>query len=1108
MSERLLHALSLAQDAEGAERAARELLPALRSRGEQPSAGGVVKAVSACLLEHCRSAEVMSLCAQCLASATATGSGTAAAAAIRLEGAYRGAVGALRHHHADARVVRDVCRALARPCSASAQTALAVLKERQAAEALSSAITHAARRGEGDAVDAALQLLAALTKHERCATRAAGAGEHALLLPAVRAAMAMASAQAHGASAGSGAVRWDTLGAAARVLKNMAKWDDSRAALLASADAARAMAELTRLLAASAVDGANPAAAKLTKRAYRALWLLAEGRLPPLPPCDAAWAASQWAHAQKAPAPEAAKLVSAESDFERAIFPEAAVSLPEVDGEQTAAQTVAHTAMALRAGGWAQLVAPPPPAASAPPLACAGAGAGAGADRFQGEGRRLAPMMMLHELRRIADAEDVHNELLYHNCDGGGDGGESGAGGGAGAGQGAAGGGGGGSNKAQALLRRELPRAIHEAHWGDLLGDLPLPTDFDAARGGALDAAGSESSEARGGWFACSDGGRGVADKGKLAGGGGMGGNKGGKGSEADAAPVVEMAVPASRGALPAMPATFPSAKAERSAGVPSARRSVIPPLSFESRFESGNLKRATRVHATEYDLMLAEDLNDPDNHCQWFYFAVAGMVPGISYKLNIINMGKKDSLFNDGLQPLVCPVFAAEQAGAVGDATPPWNWRRAGTQVCYYASPYRYRPRPGASAAAAALRKAAGRKPKRESTKGSSPPSCGSGLYVLTFTLTVAQPGRAPVAGELPDGATAVYVAANYPFTYSDLQRYLSVALSSEGRLTPARDVCRRTSLCRTLAGHQCDLLTITDFTASVVEMTERQYVVLSARVHPGETNASWMMKGVLDFLLGESKVALQLRRAYVFKIVPMLNPDGVVAGNQRCSLAGVDLNRCWASPARKKHPTIYFTKKMIECIVAARSMLMFCDLHGHSRKQDVFIFGCEAPASARGSAEKETATGAGAEGPENEKDKSPAYSAPPGTRERVLPFLLSRRSAAFSMQKCNFKVQKSKYCTARVVVARELGVGNSYTLEASMGGSNASHFRTADLEGVGKALCLALADATASDEQPLLAAVVEAVRRLATGAEVEADDDDGWTMRGGHRCEIGLRS
>ena len=48
------------------------------------------------------------------------------------------------------------------------------------------------------------------------------------------------------------------------------------------------------------------------------------------------------------------------------------------------------------------------------------------------------------------------------------------------------------------------------------------------------------------------------------------------------------------------------------------------------------------------------------------------------------------------------------------------------------------------------------------------------------------------------------------------------------------------------------------------------------SGRVHPGETNASWMMKGVIDFLTGPSLDAKLLRDNFVFKVVPMLNPDG----------------------------------------------------------------------------------------------------------------------------------------------------------------------------------------------------------------------------------------
>ncbi len=40
------------------------------------------------------------------------------------------------------------------------------------------------------------------------------------------------------------------------------------------------------------------------------------------------------------------------------------------------------------------------------------------------------------------------------------------------------------------------------------------------------------------------------------------------------------------------------------------------------------------------------------------------------------------------------------------------------------------------------------------------------------------------------------------------------------------------------------------------------------------------------------------------------MLNPDGVIYGNYRCSLLGVDLNRRWINPSKILHPTIYYTK------------------------------------------------------------------------------------------------------------------------------------------------------------------------------------------------------
>ena len=62
------------------------------------------------------------------------------------------------------------------------------------------------------------------------------------------------------------------------------------------------------------------------------------------------------------------------------------------------------------------------------------------------------------------------------------------------------------------------------------------------------------------------------------------------------------------------------------------------------------------------------------------------------------------------------------------------------------------------------------------------------------------------------------------------------------------------------------------------------------------------------------------------------MLNPDGVIAGNHRCNLAGLDLNRAWATPTEDVSPTILHTKNLIRLMQQeGRNVILFCDLHGH---------------------------------------------------------------------------------------------------------------------------------------------------------------------------------
>lgn len=166
-------------------------------------------------------------------------------------------------------------------------------------------------------------------------------------------------------------------------------------------------------------------------------------------------------------------------------------------------------------------------------------------------------------------------------------------------------------------------------------------------------------------------------------------------------------------------------------------------------------------------------------------------------------------------------------------------------------------------------------------------------------------------------------------------------------------------------------------------------------------------MMKGVIDFLVSDDPAASKLRDQFVFKIIPMLNPDGVINGNYRCSLAGCDLNRRWKYPSEMLHPTVYHTKRLISRLALERPLALYCDLHGHSRRKNTFFYGNEL------------------------HDNSEAT--------RVFPWLMSKRAHPnFSYDYSKFSNCRTKEHTARVAVWRELGGKNPniFTLEASFCG------------------------------------------------------------------------
>lgn len=186
--------------------------------------------------------------------------------------------------------------------------------------------------------------------------------------------------------------------------------------------------------------------------------------------------------------------------------------------------------------------------------------------------------------------------------------------------------------------------------------------------------------------------------------------------------------------------------------------------------------------------------------------------------------------------------------------------------------------------------------------------------------------------------------------------------------------------------------LLTITD---PEVVSEAKKVVLVCGRIHPGETCGSFMVKGLLEFLCSEEEEAKYLRRNNIFKVVPMINVDGVVLGNYRTSFSGRDLNRMFTAEETLLIPEVKAVKNLVNSLKAEfkSRLLFFLDFHGHSVRKNVFIYG-----------------------PEYDIWEHNYY------RTRMLPKIIASKTEIFRYYSCLFRISDWKRTTARAVILKQI--------------------------------------------------------------------------------------
>lgn len=340
--------------------------------------------------------------------------------------------------------------------------------------------------------------------------------------------------------------------------------------------------------------------------------------------------------------------------------------------------------------------------------------------------------------------------------------------------------------------------------------------------------------------------------------------------------------------------------------------------IAFDSRFESGNLAQVERVSANEFNLWIAPDgykTNYPTRNQVWFYFQVEvapftnpSRVRSVYFHIKNLNLSQREN-FLEGMVPV---------------------FRSSLTNNTWEYLPY----------------------PLRQVKRNND---------CVSFTIQY----------NFMSADLIAYFAYSFPYTHTDLTEFVSrmeqqFAGSSKMRIqreTIALSLEQRPIELITITGADSvinddkalDLLRIENSATSADSHSlnsailgkidyNRKYVLITCRARAADTSTSYVLEGFIKTLL--SPELIYSRSAwddFVFLIVPMVNPDGVVRGYTRCDSQGKDLSRNYGKHLNKdKFPGMCAIRTILkELKEAGKELYMYWDLEATTVRDGVSIEG-----------------------------------------------------------------------------------------------------------------------------------------------------------------------